>query len=660
MIKSLLRLLLLFVSFPVLGQDFQFGWNTDVFNNSFHSNSAAWADFDKDGDLDVFIANGESNQPNEFYINDNGDQLINGSNLLTSKSVPSFGGAWGDYNNDGWLDLYVANCNYQTESGAKNFLFKNKGDGTFEKITGIGPTEDSQTSYSASWIDYDNDGWLDLYVVNAYGQNNRLYRNAGNEVFQPIIDSPVSNLGGHNISAVWSDYDNDGDADLLVINTDWNRANEMYINNGSGGFSVANNLITNTDLTWSRSASWGDFNNDGWMDLILVDNEDRDILLQNDQAGDFIKVGDPAFEVAPTFGGNSSQWADFDNDGYLDLLLMHHFDVNPEFHHNNGDGTFTKQNNGWTDNQIGFAWSCSAIDMNLDGHLDIFQTNRYTLNEDSRPESNMLYVNEPNQCNYSTMIDLRGIQSNYFGIGARVRLFGEDEEGNQLMQKREMTSLAGGGYSIQTGTTLHFGTATIEKIDSIVVYWPSGNQTTYEDLPVNHHFELFEDGRNNILNDFNLKIVTATTDGCNGRIDFLNTKNAIGEITWRKDGILQQQGGNFLVSFEPGIFTYSAEDDCEVATEIVIDNSFEYYRFFPNPAHDQVTFEFNGSATANDVEIRIFDSIGKLVDGHKFDLSAGKNNFQIQVNNLLSGMYSVEIQSACWEIVEQLIVVSRD
>jgi hypothetical protein len=174
--------------------------------------ACSWADYDNDGDLDLFLAGGGNN--NSLYRNDgNGEFTKITSGPIVTDLERSQGGSWGDYDNDGDLDLLVTTLNYNTTSN--NFLYQNNGDGTFTKITEGVIVTDRGTSIGSSWGDYDNDGDLDLFVANAV-DNNMLFSNNGDGTFIRVTTGEVVNDGTFSRACISGDYDNDGDLDLFV------------------------------------------------------------------------------------------------------------------------------------------------------------------------------------------------------------------------------------------------------------------------------------------------------------------------------------------------------------------------------------------------------------------------------------------------------------
>jgi len=282
---------------------------------------SSWGDYDNDGHLDLFVTN-RSGQVKFLYRN-KGDgtfvRITNGD--IVDRGGRSRGSSWGDYNNDGNLDLFVANIESQN-----NFLYRNNGDGTFSKITAGKIVKDGGNSRGSNWGDYDNDGDLDLFVTNQSGQSNFLYRNNGNGTFTRITDGQIVNDGGDSIGSSWGDYDNDGDLDLFVTNRNGEN-NFLYRNNGNSTFSKITDGVIVNDGGHSLGSGWADFDNDGNLDLFIAEFNDVDqnllgnnFLYRNKGDGTFAKIttGSIVNDAGRSFG---SSWGDYNGDGYVDLFV---------------------------------------------------------------------------------------------------------------------------------------------------------------------------------------------------------------------------------------------------------------------------------------------------------------------------------------------------
>ena len=170
-----------------------------------------WGDCDNDGDLDLFIAQGNS-KPDILYQNQNDGTFVDVSVAAgISDTSSGYGPAWGDYDNDGYLDIYVPN------SGTENdILYHNNGDGTFTNANATAHVVDNEDGRSAAWGDLDNDGHLDLYVTNANGEHDTIYLNQGSGSLRKMEASRMRSSYG----AAWTDIENDGDLDLVVTTLD--------------------------------------------------------------------------------------------------------------------------------------------------------------------------------------------------------------------------------------------------------------------------------------------------------------------------------------------------------------------------------------------------------------------------------------------------------
>ncbi len=281
---------------------------------------------------------------------------------------------WVDYDKDGDLDLYITNG---PQNGADNFFYENEGGGTFLKKTGIGITEDGKSSDGSTWGDYDNDGNIDVFVANWYNQNNLLYRNNGDKTFSLITVSPVYTDRGYSETGAWNDYNKDGWLDLYVCNSETPFLNFFYMNDGQGVFIKITEGAPVSDIARSRNADWADYDNDGDIDLfVATENNQKDLLYNNNGDGTFTKIttGDIVNSPAASFG---SSWGDYDNDGDFDLFVANHENQNNFLYNNNGDGTFTKVTEGIIVNDGGYSIGSCWGDIDNDGDIDLFVANGF-------------------------------------------------------------------------------------------------------------------------------------------------------------------------------------------------------------------------------------------------------------------------------------------
>jgi hypothetical protein len=353
---------------------------------SYRSYSASAADYDGDGFIDIYVVN--YLRGNYLYLN-NGDSTFTevGEEAGVAEAGKGVRSAWSDYDRDGDMDLFVVNA-----LGDGNRLYRNEGDGTFKDMTlnaGVrSPAHSSSTD--AAWSDYDRDGYPDLYVVenghliHEAGLPNILYRNNGDGTFQDVAEEAGLLNYGAGISASWEDYDLDGYPDLYVTNfTNLsvsypdNLTNTLYRNNGDGTFGDVTLESGAYDGLGGYYAAWGDYDNDGLPDLYVANlkdvlNSSENSLFRNQGNGTFIEVGDAA-GVRDTASSVSAAWSDLDLDGDLDLFITN-YESGPFYalYLNNGDGTFQDViGSSGIDTGTPGQWPVAA-DFSNDGYPDIF------------------------------------------------------------------------------------------------------------------------------------------------------------------------------------------------------------------------------------------------------------------------------------------------
>ncbi len=463
---------LLAAAAPVAAATFTKVTSGVVVQDASESTGGAWEDFDADGDPDLFVSCGNlAAANNRLYRNDFGLFFALVPGPVAADGTPSIGGAWGDMDGDGDPDLHVSN-----RQGVDNLLYRNDGAGAFAPVTTGGPVTSGGNSNSASWVDIDLDGDLDLFVIE-FNETNHHWRNDGG-VFTAVTTGPHVTETSFSISGVWSDYDRDGDSDLYVANGG-NQHNALYRNDG-GTFV---NVTAAAQLQHGGNtigASWGDWDNDGWSDLLAANTlGQNEVLYRN--------LGDGTFErilTGPvvTAGGNSvgSAFGDVDNDGDLDLFVGNDGTDNALFR-NDGGGAFTRITTGAIVTDGGQTFGVSLADWNSDGWLDAFAANR--LDEDD-----FLYTNDGG-ANRWLEVALTGTVSNRTGIGTRVEAYATIG-GVPVRQMRERQSQS--GYNSAADPRLHFGLGDAATVDSLVVAWPSGLVETLRDVAVDQVLALVE------------------------------------------------------------------------------------------------------------------------------------------------------------------------
>lgn len=283
------------------------------------------------------------------------------------------GATWGDYDGDGDLDLYVTNW-ASSVSNSLNRLYRNNGNGTFTDVassSGMGSV--ARNSVAAAWADYDNDGDLDLYVVNFFEQD-QLYRNNGNGNFSRVTASAGVNVisQGDETNAVWGDYNGDGFLDIYVCKRRFR--NTLYHNNGNGTFSEVGESAGVADNRDSEGAAWADYDGDGDLDLYVVNRDQNNGLYRNDGSGTFTEVACEA-SIDNTDIGRTAAWIDYDLDGDFDLYVVNV--GGNALYRNDGDDTFVNVAAGDIKNtgSAWISWTSSWADFDLDGDLDVFVAN---------------------------------------------------------------------------------------------------------------------------------------------------------------------------------------------------------------------------------------------------------------------------------------------
>jgi enediyne biosynthesis protein E4 len=490
----------------------------------------ALLDYNNDGLLDIFLVNGghvrepmgspfsfDRHEPayqNRLYRqNKDGtftDVTEQAGLANAGDSNYGMGVAVGDYDNDGFPDIYVTNF-------GRNILYHNNGDGTFTDATAKAGVAAGGWSVSTGFLDYDNDGKLDLFVTRyldwspekskACGRaeaplycppgefgpvTNILYHNRGDGTFEDVsAASGIAAKKGHGLGVAFADYDGDGFTDIFVAND----VTEQFLfhNNGNGTFSECGldsgaALDENGNKPSGMGVVFQDYDNDGLPDLLITQlPHDPYVIFHNDGRGSF-----SAQELETGFGalsGKSSGWGigleDFDNDGWKDVFIVqgHVFDNVEKYDGSlryreppllalNHKGHFEKADPG---SDVPVAGRGAAFgDLNNDGWMDVVTT---SLGE--RPQ---LYLNRGGKLHWLT-ITLRGKRSNRDGYGARVQVNG---------QVRFAT--ATGSYLSSNDKRLHFGLGSAQTVD-IEIRWPSGIHQALRGIRADQFIMIEESGQ---------------------------------------------------------------------------------------------------------------------------------------------------------------------
>ncbi len=461
-------------------------------SNAEKSLSGAWGDYDGDGDPDLFSGNIGAAR---LYRND-GDGVFSATtgepNDLSTDFAQTMS-VWGDYDNDGDLDLYrvtfAIDVNGSPGTPLPNQLFRNDA-GTFTPV----PTSDDSTYCPAgSWVDYDLDGDLDLFACGATGMTDLMYRNDGG-TFVRRTGLPFLNEFSGGALQSWVDYDADGDPDLYMVNH--GAPNELWRNElKETGVAESFTAVTGSGLTADSTiidfgVSWGDLDNDGDLDA-FVSTLGIDRLFRNDGGGTFTRIlGIPLVQGGESSSGGSL--GDYDNDGDLDLFVPHAGTglTVPDLWRNDGDMTFTALTSADVgDLLLGLPRPQNSewADYDNDGDLDLYVNNFTNLAGTPRP--NRLYRNEGNG-NGWLEIRLTGTTSNRSAVGAIVRVKATID-GAPTWQMRD---IVGGptSFEFQRELRAHFGLGDAAVADSVVVEWPSGAVQVLTGVTASQEIEIVE------------------------------------------------------------------------------------------------------------------------------------------------------------------------
>lgn len=455
-------------------------------------------DYNMDGLLDLYIGNstgvGGLNRPNLLFRNQGKGSFTKApATIVTTKIYEHNSGSnWGDLDNDGDPDLY--------NDGE---IFLNDGVGSFS----YGNKVTDRNEVNAVWIDLNNDSYLDI-LTNVYVDvinhkhrgGNFAYMNQGDGTFLEVQagDFALKGVGGSQ-SFSMADADNDGDMDVLEANLCYFDAcdplipNTLYINNNNGTFTaVESDSPLVTEVMQSPGSSWGDYDNDGDMDVYVLSMMDKeDILFRNEGNLQFTKIIlDP--EKANNKWPYNPSWADLNNDGYLDLFVSVVPDgnlINPDcswfqnmMYLNRGDGTFYRAKTGDIINDGGEPHVINDFDN--DGDLDIIIGH----GNGARPYLVYIYLNKGNK-NHWLNISCEGTISNRSAIGTRIKVKAKVGE-ESIWMTREISQE--NGVHACNGPRLHFGLGSAEKADSVVIRWPNGLVETYTDVLADHFYKAVE------------------------------------------------------------------------------------------------------------------------------------------------------------------------
>jgi hypothetical protein len=499
------------MTFEKFGSEFDIGCFKDIahlagVNRMNQAGGAVMDDFHNNGLLDIVVTSVDPAQSMALYRN-KGDGTFEDCTKSAglSQQLGGLNLVQGDYNNDGFLDLFIPRGAWM-QFPMRPTLLKNNGNGTFTDVTREAGLIDPLNSICAAWADYDNDGFLDLFVCNEKGPC-RLYRNKGDGTFEDVASrAGLKTKIEHAKGAAWLDYDNDGYPDLFI--TYLTSTPQLFHNNRNGTFTDVTDAMGITGPKTGFSCWAFDYDNDGWLDIFatcydrtlddaVLDIQGKPIKKGMDVTRLFRNLGGKKFQdvsketgVDKVFVTMGSNFADFDNDGYLDFYLgtgePSYATLVPNRMFKNVEGkrfaeiTATSRTGHL---QKGHGVACG--DWDRDGNVDLFVETGGAVPGDRY--HNVLFQN-PGQGNNWLTVKLIGKKTNRSAIGARIKVVTDAEKPLTVHRHVSSGSSFGGNPLQQT-----IGLAKAKSVATLEIYWPT-TQTTqvFHDVAVNQAIEVTE------------------------------------------------------------------------------------------------------------------------------------------------------------------------
>lgn len=428
-----------------------------------------WADFDNDGDLDLFVGF-KADAPNRLYRNDGGTFTDVALDLGLADPTDTRAAAWGDFDADGHLDLYVG---FTRKSGRRNKLYRNDGNGQrFTDVSHELGLDVIGETRQVSWVDFDNDGRVDLFVAFRDAPN-MLFHNEGDRFVDVAKDMGVDDPR-KTVGAVWFDMNDDGRLDLFVANQD-GTLNGLFRNDGLRFVDVAHELGMDAAGRPSHFGSNGpsvvDYDNDGWMDLFVA-GYGRNFLYHNDGAGRFTEVS-AAMGVNGGERATPSSWGDYDNDGQVDLYVSSYVDTPLNEH----DYLYHQEKGAFHDalpaimRAHGATHGVQWADFDGDGALDLALAN-------NNPRGGHYLFRNVMSCDLarrSIQVDVVNESGHHTCAGAEVRIYAAGTR--RVLGGRIVDS--GSGYCSQSVIPLHFGLQLPGLVDvEVTTMSAAGRQVT--------------------------------------------------------------------------------------------------------------------------------------------------------------------------------------
>ncbi|MEM6376803.1 MAG: FG-GAP-like repeat-containing protein, partial [Bacteroidota bacterium] len=533
--------------------------------NGFLGNGVSFFDYDNDGWDDITLTTDGTNGI-AFYKNYDGffvEQTLNIPLIdYQTKQVN-----WVDYDNDGDYDLFV------TSDTNGNRLFNNTGNLNFEDVTVAANLPlDNLFTFGASWGDYNKDGFLDVFISNRDINlliPNFLFKNNGDGTFSNVSVAAGIGTESHlSFCSAFFDFNNDGFQDIYVSNDKVSHANLLYHNNADGTFTEAA-AITGTDVSIdAMTVTVGDYNNDGWFDLYITNSPTGNVFFRNNGDTTFTDI---AASTGTTF--NSVGWGavffDAENDTDLDLYVSASETgssasyISAAFYRNQGSDAFTIPNDAGFANDNRSSYSNAIGDINNDGYADLVVSNVF--NEDI-----FLWENLSNTTNNWLKVKLEGTTSNRDGIGSVIEVSANGG-------KQYRYTLCGEGYLSQNSGTEFFGLGPHSVIDYVKVKWLSGTEDILYNVTANQLLTIVEGTSPLSVNEFENTAFTITPNPTEDRVSVTSSSliesvelyNNLGQIVL-KSKVNKEQIHLDLSSYTSGIYILKASTSSGSSTKKIV------------------------------------------------------------------------------------------
>jgi hypothetical protein len=461
-------------------------------------------DFDNDGLFDVVVSSVDACAPLRYYRN-RGDGTFEDRTSAAGLSgqIGGINIVQTDYDNDGWLDLFVMRGGW--EFPMRNSLLRNNGDGTFTDVTAkAGLSHAVHRTHSAVWADYDNDGWLDVFVGHEESPS-ALFRNRGDGTFEDVAHAAGVDAKAFTKGAAWGDYDGDGRPDLYVSN--FGSENFLYHNQGDGTFRERARELGVLRPIMSFPTWFWDYDNDGRLDLFVASfmpsvTEIARFYLGRPAQAESMKLyrnTGSGFEdvtravgldrVVPTMGAN---FGDLDNDGFLDFYLgtgaPSYAALVPNVMFRNREGrSFADVTTATGTGHLQKGHGVAFADLDGDGNQDVFANIGGFVPGDAYHKA---VFRNPGHASHWIRVHLAGVRSNRAAIGARIRVRVIGEDGRESLRYREVSS---GGSFGASPLAQHIGLGKAARIASLEIEWPaSGTRQVFTDVPLDRVIEIRE------------------------------------------------------------------------------------------------------------------------------------------------------------------------